>query len=268
MPESKHDNRVSRPPVPREHGAWGILGGAFLLTAALTGTVTAGMILLVFATIAFYFSRHALLGAMRKQPRATAMIWCALFALAGTLLLGAAAHAARYWRIFIWFALLIPFLIAEILLIRSRKQQSFAAQLVGTAGLAATAPLSYIVYTPGWSREAGIAWLIAVVFFIGLIIFVRFQIEVMICGAGRAATRRRYRLALICYHAAVLAALGMLALVGSGYQWTIAVFAPAIGQAFWTGISTRPVKTIRRLGWLQMANTILFAVLAAVFLRK
>lgn len=267
MPAANHDTRVSRPPIPREHGAWGILGGAFLLSVALASTVTVGMIFLAFALAGCNFSRHAFLAAMRRKPRANGLFWCAIFALSGVLLLGGAAHAASYWRIFIWTACLVPFFVTELLLIRAHKQQSFTAQLVGTAGLAAAAPLTWLVYTPGWTREAGGAWLLAVVFFTGLIIFVRFQIELMSGAAGRAAARRRYRRALLFYHTILLAVLAVLAFEGGGYKWSIAVFAPAIAQAFAAGIFATPVKTIRRLGWLQMAHTLLFVLLAALFLR-
>jgi hypothetical protein len=263
-----HDpTRALRPPVPREHGAWGILGGAFFLVIACTGAFTAGMAAFLLATVAFYFSRHALLSALRKRPASHGAWWFAAFALCGLLLLAAAASAADYWPIIVWSTVLIPFFSAELILIYCRKQQSFPAQLIGTAGLTAVAPLSHMVYAAGLTRDAGIVWLLAILFFSGLILFVRFQIHSMSSASGRAGLRRNYRIALMLYNGILLTVLIAAAIPGGRFARSIVPFIPSILQAFAAGIGFIRAKTVRQLGWLQMAHTLAFVLLAALFLR-
>ncbi|MBI4719990.1 MAG: YwiC-like family protein [Chitinivibrionia bacterium] len=250
-----------RPPIPREHGAWGILCGAFLSAAARTGDITPGMLAFLAALVSFYFSRHAFLAAFGKRPVPGAKAWFAGFALAGLACLVGAAEIARFRPLLLWCMLWPPFFAAEWILIKAHRQQTLIAQIIGTAGLTLAAPLSYAVHSAGMVPDALFLWFLNMAFFTGLILFVRYQIARTGARAAQDGGRNPYMLALLLYNAVLAVAFSILAVVSSKNAGAGIVFLPSILQASAAAAGMLKIRTIRRLGWLQMAHTVVFVVL-------
>jgi hypothetical protein len=253
------------PPVPREHGAWGILCGAFLSVAARTGTLTPAMLLFLAGMASLYSSRHALLLGLGKRPGPRAAIWVAVFALIGLACLCGTAALVRFWFLLPSCLIFVPFLIAELLLFRAHRQQSILAQIIGTTGLTLMAPLTYIVQARGWVPDALRLWLVNAGFFLGLIVFVRFQIARMSARADNRRARNSYFGALLAYNAVLVVALSLVSALSRRYAPLCVVFLPSILQSLAALAGAPAVGTVRRLGWLQVAHTVLFVVLLGVF---
>lgn len=251
--------------LPKEHGAWGLLVGAFFSVVAITGKLNLSMIFFLIAVVLFYFSRYIFLLILRSQSSFFEWTLFLIFAAAGWLFLSAAAWFAVYWLILPFSSVMALFLLAEIILIRAKKQRSFLAQVIGTIGLTSVAPLTFILFSGEITRFVAFIWLINALFFGSGILYVRYQIARMKQDFSQYPEFHRFRAGVICYHFSLLLVLLFVALSFNSYAGLLAAFTPAILQGA-TAVNLHfKIKTVKKLGWLEMAHTLLFVVLLALF---
>ncbi len=251
--------------LPKEHGAWGLLTGSFFSVVAITGKLNGSMLLFLLAVVLFYFSRHIFLHLLHAKLSFSAWLPFFTFAAAGWLLLCAAARLADYWLILPLSLVMALFLLAEIILIRAKKQRSFLAQSIGTVGLTSVAPFTFILFYGEITRFAAFLWLINILFFGSGILYVRYQIARMKQNYINNTEFHHFRAGVICYHFLLLVILLFVALSYNNYAGLLIAFAPAVLQAA-TAVNSRfKIKTVKKLGWLEMVHTLLFIALLALF---
>jgi len=253
---------------PREHGAWGILLVP-LVSGAAAGLLAGGQFLslvpLTVAALALFWMRTPVESwwgttPMRAQsPEELALVkrmllWLAAIS-AGALLaiFWSGRHAALVW---IGGAAALAF-VAQALL---RKRARVAAQIVGAAGLTATAPAAFYLATGHFGVVAGSLWVANLLFAANQIQFVQLRIH-----AGRPQSRleklavgRGFFAAQVLLLAVVIAGLGW-------FRWYAAIaFIPALARGFfWFATKPQPLA-VRRLGWMELSLATLFGVLLVV----
>jgi hypothetical protein len=153
------------------------------------------------------------------------------------------------------------FLLIEILLIRARKQRSFLAQMIGTIGLTSIAPLSLILLQKEFLLEAGFIWIINILFFFSGILYVRYQIALMKNNTKENSELNKYRISVLSYHFLLLFILLSISISNRFYNDLIFAFIPTILQAATAITNQFRVKTIKRLGWLEMTHTLVFVII-------
>lgn len=230
---------VAKPPLPREHGAWGILLIPFAMATTLTGAWTLRQALLLAGVLMLYLARTSWL---RQSARWT-WAW-----LAGSV--ACAAPLVVVWQL--WW---LPVLGAVAVAVGFRKTtHDWAMQLAAVAGLTLTAPAAHYVARGHWSGEAAQLWGLNLLYFAGGVFYVKMHIATAI--ARRPVGRRL----VIGYHAALLVALAW---------WPVGLsLLPAVVRALVGTARVRPLLRIRRLGWTEVGHSLVFAALAIALWRR
>lgn len=253
-------------PLPREHGAWALLYGPFALALVAGGVFHAGVVLLLVSVTSLFLAHEPLSKLARTRHRNVSReqseswkkwlaIYAAVFILTASLLL----VVFQKW-------LLIPLGIGIVLLlslhlglVSGRQERHIYGELVGVLGLTATAPAVY--YVARGELEPGIRlWVLALLYFLSGLFYVRMRIS-RITRRKEAGSRFSQFLA---YHL-LLPAVLVAGTVGGWIQPLLAfAYIPALVRAF---LGIRPSKgkpNIKRIGYMEVAHTILFLVVFSV----
>lgn len=256
--------------VPREHGAWGMMLIP-LLTGAAVGLARGRAIgpLFLFSSLALllFWLRtpvESLLGTspMRAQTtfeRTYVLRRVVSLVVVSVLCLGALLLPGRYPDLLLLGAAVAAAFILQALLRRLGRATRMVSQLIGAAGLTATAPAAYYVVTGELGRAAWGLWFANWLFAGNQIHFVQLRIH-----AAREvgfASRLRKGATFLLGHIFLLAAL----FVAYRGHWlpvlTWVAFAPAVFRGLrWFFQSPQPLA-VRRLGWNEMAQALVFACL-------
>jgi hypothetical protein len=250
--------------LPREHGAWGILLVPLAAGACVglwTGGSVGGLTPLTIATLALFWLRTPLeswtgAAAIRAQTPDEFRV-VRRFAAA----LGIAAAGALTWLLWggqrwalLWLgaAAGIAFLLQFGVKRRLRTARA-AAQIIGAAGLTATAPAAYFVTTGRLDAAAWTLWTANFLFAANQIHFVQLRIH-----TARAANRREKVVAGRWFLAGQAGLT--VALVAS--WWTAGfAFVPVLVRGF-AWFAARPgLLAVHALGKSELAHAIVFGVL-------
>jgi hypothetical protein len=255
--------------APREHGAWGLLLVP-LTTGGVVGLLIGGNALalaaLTIAAIALLWLRTPVeswlgTGVIRAQtPGERKAVGIAILAL---VKIGALALAFLFWNgrnlelIFLGLIAIAAFL-AQMLL-RKLGYPRMLAQVVGMAGLTVTAPAAYYVVTGRLDRTAWGLWIANFLFAGNQIHFVQLRIH-----AARISGRAQKFLRGFGFLAGEVALAWALMIAWRFYLLSgfavLAFFPLLIRGALWFVEGWRPLE-VRRLGWTELAHSLVFAVL-------
>lgn len=158
-----------------------------------------------------------------------------------------------------------PFLLLEIAFMKRRKQKTFFAQLMGVMGLTFLAPLALLLYQQHSSFAIIYLWLINIVFFTSGILFVRYQIASMQSKSPSNSEFRKYKSAMICYHFCLLIILFLIVSYYSNLWGLVVAFIPTLAQAAISVVGRLKFRSLKTAGWLQIAQSVFFVVLLALF---
>jgi hypothetical protein len=229
---------VAKPPLPREHGAWGILLIPYAIAVGVTGVFDWKQGLLLASVVLFYLARTSWL--KRQGP------WTWLL-LGGSV--ACAAPLLVVWKLG-WLA---AFGAVAVLVAFRKTTHNLTLQLTAVAGLTLTAPVADYVATLHLRPEALKLWLLNVLYFAGGVLYVKMHI------ATAMARRPTGRWPVVVYYGALLGGLAW---------WPVGLaFVPAIARALVGAARVSPVLRIRRLGWTEVGHSLVFAGLAIWLLR-
>lgn len=256
--------------VPREHGAWGILLIPLLVGGAagmrFQGKIEP-VILLLGAALSLFWLRapvESLLGTgvMRAQPGQERRHVISAIALAAALSFFFLAVLLPEWNNLPLLPLASAVTLAfagQAVLKKMGRSTRMAAQIVGVVGLTVTAPAAYGVATGRLDTLALGLWLATFLFSASQIYFVQLRIR----GSKLAAFKDRVRQGAGFLAAEVLILAALLLAVRSG--WLAAVscvaFAPSILRGTAWYLRKPQSLNVRKLGWSEMRQSLLFGVL-------
>jgi hypothetical protein len=268
------ERTLGRPIVPKEHGAWAVLFGAFVAGVGVAGKVTVPVMLLLAAVTLLAFANGPISLILRPagsqasaQDHRRVIGWLAIYAA------GAAACLAPLFAVY-RMAFLLPFGMAAVcffalraFLVREKDDRSLTGELVGTAGLAMVGPTAHAVAVGDVQRVGAMLWLLLALFFASGIFYVRMRIRVLLAQRkGAPAVSRGARRSCLVYHALLLVLVPSLA-AASLIPWAMLLaFAPAIWRAA-AGLRRRDAAlNLKRLGWSEVGLTAAFVVLLVIAL--
>lgn len=226
-------------PVPREHGAWGILLVPFATAVGVAGIWNLPVALLLASVLCFYIARTSYL---KRNYRWTAIL------LAGSL--ASAVPLLVVWKL--WWLPAFGAVAAALAL--QPTSQSVPRQLLAVVGLTMTAPAAWYAATGKLEYQL---WLLNALYFAGGVLYVKMHLT---AAVQRGDSKLRLGAPTLFYH-------GALAAVTAAW-WPVGLaFAPAIARAVAGVIRLTPKLRIKRLGWTEVAYSILFAVALIALLR-
>ncbi|HLK49597.1 MAG TPA: YwiC-like family protein [Bryobacteraceae bacterium] len=256
--------------VPREHGAWGILLVP-LVTGAGVGLASGGtawsLVPLTLAALALFWLRTPLeswIGTAPIRARAAVEIEAVRNAVAGLTAVSIGALIWLFWGgrngVLVWIgaAAAAAFLLQGWLRRVSRSART-AAQMIGAAGLTATAPAAYCAVTGGWGGAAWTLWGANLLFAINQIHFVQLRIH-----AAHAKSRAEKLAAGRGFLAGQFVLMGLLATACAAWMmrwYGVVAFVPILFRGFaWFAGEPRPLA-VHRLGKTELAYACSFGVL-------
>jgi hypothetical protein len=265
---------VGRPIVPREHGAWAVLYGAFLAGVGVAGRVTLPVFLLLGAVTFLAFANGPLALMVRaagsrapSAERGRAIFWLVGYA-AGALVCVAPLLAFYRMAFLVPFAMAAAcFLVLRTFLVRERDDRRLSGELIGTAGLALVGPAAHAVAVNGAQPIGAWLWLLLSLYFASGVFYVRMRIRLMAAQRkGTTSVSSRARWSCLAYHALLLVLIPGLA-VADAVPWAVLLaFAPALWRAA-AGMRRQDVTlNVRRLGWSEVAFTAAFVVILVISL--
>jgi len=226
---------VTKPPMPREHGAWGILLIPFATAAGLADVWSLPVALLLVSILCFYIARTSWL---KQDYRWTAAL------LAGSVV--CVLPLLFVWKLW-WLA---GFGAVAAPLAFRRTERSVVMQLLAVLGLTLTAPAAWYAATGKLEYRL---WLLNLLYFAGGVFYVKMHI------ATAMARKPAGRWPVVIYHGALA---GILA------WWPVGLaFVPVIVRAFVGAVRVSPVLRIKRLGWTEVAYSLVFAAILVAALR-
>jgi hypothetical protein len=240
--------RSSKPAMPREHGAWGILLIPFATAVGMTGAVAVRVALLLASVLCFYIARTSFTKGDAK--------WTLLL-LAGSGF--CIAPLLIVWRLW-WLA---AFGIAAAPLAFRRTERGIAMQLVAVAGLTSTAPAAWYAAAGKLDQQAWLLWGLNFLYFAGGVFYVKMHVAAAIQHKPICRASERFALgaATLSYIAGMSATLVVLA-TAHWISWAVLLaYAPVVIRAVVGVWRLSPMLRIKRLGWTEVAHSLVFAVL-------
>lgn len=262
--------------VPREHGAWGILlvplvSGAAI--ALLDGGSGASLVPFSLAALALFWLRtpvESWVGAAAiraRTPQEFRMVRNAAFWLS---LVAAASLAWLFWGgrngalLGIGCAAAASFA-AQYAVKRISRGARAAAQMVGSAGLTATAAGAYYVVAGRLDATAWSLWIANYLFAVNQIQFVQLRIH----GARANSPGEKLAIGRGFFAAQCLLAFALIAAASSSlFPWyAAAAFLPVLFRGFaWFAAKPAPLA-IHALGKSELAYACVFGVLLIIGIR-
>jgi len=266
---------LRRPIVPKEHGAWAVLYGSLLVGLGVAGRFTIPVALFLVGVTACALANGPLALLVRPAGgpghgarRAQALFWLLVY--------GAVAAAAIVPLVAVFrMTFLLPFGMGAMFFVlvrahqlREREDRSLGGALAGVAGITLGAPAAHAVAIGAAQPVGAILWGLCFLFFGSGVFYVRMRVQGMLAARqGAPARSNPARLPCILYHALLLAAIPLLALL-EVIPWAVLVaFAPAVWRAG-VGLRRHDVRLeLRRLGWSEVALASAFILLLIGALR-
>lgn len=255
--------------MPAEHGAWGILivpflcasviaagtGALWLLPAALAAVCVLGVFLLRGSLESYGNWRAILLPVHLALAAATAA--------AGALLVFGYAR----WQLLAVAAAGLVLYLAQRLLAsrhpRETEKRSLAAELAGVVVLTLSAPAATIAIAGRLDARGAEVWLLNALFFLGGVLYVKYRVRGVLAHREFPSLAERFAFAwpVFIYHLLLVLLLACAVLLNSLPAMALVAFTPAVLRAHGLLFHLGRRFPIKRLGWSEIAHSLLFAVL-------
>jgi hypothetical protein len=256
--------------VPREHGAWGLLLVPMVTAAGVAfrqSTNVFPFVLLLTTALALFWLRtplESLLGisAMRAETKeerssvAFVVLYLAIVALLPASMLLWAGQNPLLWLI--GGAAGVAF-VAQAVLRKMGRRTRMLSEIVGTIGLTASAPAVYYVITGKFGMTGWMLWLANLIFAGNQIHYVQIRIHSAKLVGAHAKLARAWTFAL--GQLAMAAALALTCWLGWMPWLVLLAFVPLLLRGFYYFVQKPAPLKVRRLGWNELAQAIVFCVL-------
>ena len=256
--------------VPREHGAWGLLLVPMVTAAGVAfrqSTNVFPFVLLLTAALALFWLRtplESLLGisAMRAETKeergsvAFVVLYLAIVAVLASSMLLWAGQNPLLWLI--GAAAGVAF-VAQAVLRKMGRPTRMLSEIVGTIGLTASAPAVYYVVTGKFGITAWMLWLANLAFAGNQIHYVQIRIRTAKLIGARAKLARTWSFAV--GQSAMAAVLAATCVLGWMPWLVLLAFVPLLLRGFYYFVQRPAPLRVRRLGWNELVQAIVFCVL-------
>jgi hypothetical protein len=251
-------------PIPREHGAWAVLYGPFLIGAGSAGRWDVQILIFWVAVTAFFLARHPLsmLARLRAAGPVDAdklnywMHWFVIYLVAG---LAATAPLLFYYKL--WY--LLPLggasalvLLAHLYLSTKRAERRLLGEFLGVAGLTLTAPGAYYVLQAQLDDVGLFLWFWNLLYFTSGIFYVKMRVG---CFAGKPDSHLLlWQCAL--YHLLLLCLIVAWVWWGWVSQLFLLAFLPIVVRAFAGMLVRQRGLNLKRIGYMEIGFTLIFVI--------
>lgn len=257
--------------IPRQHGAWAVLLLSFVVGVAGLGRLGLDAVLALLVVISGFVGRHALAAGVRlptRDGRRTALFgWAAIFASVAALSLGALLLSSERLLLVPLSGILLASAGVSTVAEWKRLDRTTWGELLNMLGLSLVVPFVIYATTGRLGPEVLGLWLALALFVCGGVFHVRYLVRGRV-DKGGLRQRLRAGAASALFHAGALVALVALSRVALVPTWTWLALVPNTAKALWP--VARPQRTrpaIRRIGFAELAHSLLFLILTILAFR-
>jgi hypothetical protein len=250
------------------HGAWSVLLCGYVLGVAAAGVPGTASVVLLASVVAAFVGRHAASLSGRLTTLDPRRRWVRLWAIAYAVIAFVGLSV-----LVVWFGLplLLPlaatgslFAFASLILESRRQDRTLAGELINIVGLSLAAPAA--MYATSRVFDAGTLglWLLAVMFFAGRVLHVRYVVHRQRAGSADSRARLEGRASLV-YQLTALTAAWALGIFGALPSLGPLALVPGLVQTLWGLRGGHDVSfSIRRLGYNEVWLALLFVLLTVL----
>ena len=234
--------------MPREHGAWGILLTPFATAVGIAGTWNLQVALLLVSVMCFYVARTSFL----KQDTT----WTLVLLTSGAVCLAPLLVVWRLWSLVALGAAAAP-------LAYRKTGRRVASQLIAVAGLTLTAPAAWYAATGNLDRHAWLLWGLNFLYFAGGVFYVKMHVAAAIRPKlfETAAETIKWGTTILAFYGGLVVSVVGLAMAHLIPWLATLAFVPVVVRAAIGVARLSSQLHIKRLGWTEVAHSIVFAVL-------
>jgi len=252
--------------LPAEHGAWGILAVPFVCAAVVSGTWNVPLALAGIAILALFLLR----GSMEAHGSWKSLIVPAHLALATLAASAGGALVFFYQRLeLLWLALAaaVLYVLQKFQVVRhaahEMEKRSLPAEFTGVALLSLSAPAAWIAARGNLERAGVEVWLLNLLFFAGGILYVKYRVRGLLAHRPFQGWQERMGFAwpVFVYHLLLAVFLISWVVWAARPVVVLAAFAPGILRAWNLVFQLGQRFPIRRLGWTEVAHSLIFGAL-------
>ncbi|HSR50304.1 MAG TPA: YwiC-like family protein [Acidobacteriota bacterium] len=254
-------------PIPREHGAWAVFYGSALIP--LLASLRPGWAPLLFLLAASgLFLAHEPLSRLLRTRRGTPAsgkvpwwrLWLATYLLIGLLAGGLLLSLFQLWSLVLIGGLAAALFGLHLLRVRSKKERQVLGEVIGIAGLTATAPAAHIVSGNPFGGRALLIWGLCFLYFSSSIFYVKMRVSRFV----KKEDPRRRTLHNVAYHGLLVIAVSLLwtrSLIG---PLVALAYLPIVARAFWYLREPSTRLNLKVIGYSEIAFTVWFVLLATL----
>jgi hypothetical protein len=149
------------------------------------------------------------------------------------------------------------------------EKRSLAAELTGVALLSLAAPAAWIAARGRLEPAGAQVWALNVLFFLGGVLYVKFRVRGLRAHIEFSGWQERLAFAwpVFIYHLLLLAFLAASVFLRELSAAVLLAFAPGILRASGLLFQLGERFPIRRLGWMEIAHSVVFAALLVMAYR-
>ncbi len=255
--------------IPREHGAWGILVFSIALGAGAAGRIDLPLFLFVIAALALFFARYPLTMLVKGDSKGRILIWEALYLGVALLAFLPLVLVYHLWWLAAFGVVFLLYLTSYLYVSAKRKQRTEWGEAVGISGLAMAAPAAFYVSAGTWQMGALYLWLLGFLYHASSVFYVPMKVRQRMLPQLDLPLARKWRLGrnLMLYLTLLVAVLLALSLTKQVPRLTPIAYLPLVVKSLWSTFRPSKVKSIRVLGWSEVAQGLLFTGLVVTAYR-
>ncbi len=270
------DETVNIPPpmVTREHGAWAVLIVPMIVGVAYAREGSWNVLLLALSALGMFMSYvpvHMILreysGSFWANEKLTAAyIWAAIFLGIGI------SFIVPLILLEFWY--LLPIGVVGMAcffgnyLLTTANGKTIASDLVAIVGLTLSAPSAYYVSTGDLDMNALVLWILNVLFFGCSVFYVHMKIRVT--GMKKTSWKLKEKFIVgalnILYHFFVIGIVFIIVLYHATPVMVILAFVPMVIHAIAGTVTLHRKVRFKKLGFLLLAQSIVFCIILIVSL--
>jgi hypothetical protein len=258
--------KKSGAPVPKEHGAWFMLGHCLLIGALVSGSFGIPVLLVIAASVLVFIAMQGLkqlTRALRQREHQIPMRvpWASLGFLLAAAVAGLAAVVGWDLKVLLLWgvaSLVLTAVYAWVLF--QRRERSLLGEWLGIFGLTMSAGTVWTAGNGGWGREALWLWALAFLYFGGSVPYVKFRVKQMKAETTSLRSHLSYAKIALLYTFVTLAAVVFAGVNDLVPALVVVPFALSLAKVVWVTLRGQGPKRVAHVGYSEVVFSTLFAV--------
>jgi hypothetical protein len=268
--EKAFTSKKSGTPVPKEHGAWFMLGHCLLIGSTVSGSFGAPVLLVIAASVLVFVAMQGLKQLTRAFRRREHQIpmrvpWASVGFLLAAGVAGLAAVVGWDLKVLlVWGVASLVLTAVYAWVLFQRRERSLLGEWLGIFGLTMSAGTVWTAGNGGWGREALWLWALAFLYFGGSVPYVKLRVKQM--KTESHLLRAHFRLAgtALLYTFVTLALIVFAGFNGMVPALAVVPFVLSLAKVVWVTLRRQGPMRVAHVGYSEVVFSTVFAVVTIV----